>query len=88
MARKDNLSHIDPFDAVVTSVEHVRELLAAGEFAYAEQVALNARLHVARIVAICRKATLPERKAAKAAARAKWREEMGLTRSSAAEETE
>jgi hypothetical protein len=88
MAKRNATPKLDPFDAAVTCIEHVPQLLAQGRYAEAENYALAARTHVARIVATCRKATLPARKAEKAAARAKWREEMGLTRSNAAEEME
>lgn len=88
MVKRNATPQVDPFDAAVTCIEYVPQLLAAGRYAEAEQYAVAARAYVARIVSKCRKMTLPARKAAKVAAKAKWREEMGLTRSSAAEETE
>ena len=63
MAKRNATPKVDPFDAAVTCVNYVRELLAADRYAEAEQYAVAARAHVASIMAVCRKATFPARKA-------------------------
>ena len=63
MAKRNATPQVDPFDAAVTCIQYVPQLLAEGRYAEAEQCAFAARMHVSRIVGICRKATLPARKA-------------------------
>jgi hypothetical protein len=78
MAKRNATPQVDPFDGTIACVEAVREFLQEGNYAEAERYALSARFHVARVVAICRKATLPARKAAKAAKQAERMSEMWL----------
>ena len=70
MAKRNATPQVDPFDTALACVKVARELLMDGRPAEAESYALVARTQVARVVAICRKATLPARKAKDAERRA------------------
>jgi len=63
MAKRNAAPQVDPFDTVLACVKVARELLEGGRPEAAEQYAFVARTQVARIVALCREATLPARKA-------------------------